>query len=180
MGNAMFADELMLCETDVSKVFDAPGSRVYNVTSSLFKQEVVARAYASAMNIMSDGTIEFIVVNKSGNPARRVGAPFHYLAGDVLCAFKRNKQRDSDSFALNHELFAIEWKTCIIFHFINNVPYIFMSSREEWLKAGKLGSHEELQVFLEVPDYRRLDIKALPAHLDAWRAECEKTNARMG
>ena len=164
--------ELLLAESDVSEVYDAPGSIVYNAYSKLFGSEHVVRAYASHMTLDADGWIEFNLTRKQGS-GNRIGKPFHWLNAGVLYALKRHKHKMSDSFGLNHELFALEWKECFVLHFIEEETCVFVSSRDEWLKDGRPGEqNQELQVFMEVPDYRRLSMEMLPQAALDWYGKC--------
>jgi len=164
--------DLMLVESAVSEVYDAPGSVVYNVLSKLDGQQYVTRAYTAEMGVRPDGFVEFDVVWKRGGK-QYVAKPFHWLNDGVLYAFKRNKQRNSDAFALNHELFALEWDACVVLHFIDGEPFVFVASADEWLAASHIGQrNQELQVFLMTPDFRRLPARMMPAEGFSWMKRC--------
>ena len=175
----VFDPDLMIAESDASEVFDAPGSVVYNVRSKLYMPSsklkdghCVVRAYTSEMKVDGDGFIEFAIKWKRGK-VQRIPAPYHLLTDGVLFAMKKNKQRDSNGFGLNHELFALEWESSVILHFFNGKPCIFIASREEWMAVGEPGQrNQELQVFMEVPDHRRLPTSMVPASGALWLAGC--------
>jgi hypothetical protein len=155
----------------VSEVYDAPFSPNYNVVSKIDGSRHVANAYTSEMRI-DDGWISFEVASKK-KKLRNVGRPFHFLTKDgVLLAMKRYKHQVTNSFALNHELFALDWNISAVLHFVENTPMMFITSRDEWLHAGRVGLlGEELQISLEVPDYRLLPSNPL-YEFHWWIKEC--------
>jgi hypothetical protein len=162
----------------VSKVFDAPGSIVYNVYSKLFGSEHVTRAYTSDMTVDQDGWIEFNLTRKQGS-GNHIGRPFHWLHSGILFAMKRHKHKMSGSFGLNHELFAVEWQACCILHWCDEQPFVFMSGHDEWLKEGHAGEQkQELQVFLKVPDHRRLPLAVLPLPAVDWYGKCSNVGVQ--
>jgi hypothetical protein len=86
---------------------------------------------------------------------------------------KNNKHVISDSFALNHELFALEWDTCVILHFYEGKPCSFIVSREEWLHSGKPNQqNQELQVFIEMPTHRRIPMSLVEKRASEWFEAC--------
>lgn len=174
MMNNRFIEELLLCDSPVSKVYGCEFDRTFNVRSELFKTDFITKAYASEMTVNSVGEICFKVKWRDGQ-CRNIGQPFHLLRNGILFAMKLNKHRKSDSFALNHELFALDWESCVILHFLDGEPYLFMASREEWMVSGIPGRQsEELQVFMQVPDYRCMKETMIPADGKNWLSECVK------
>ena len=162
-----------LMKSEVSIVRNHPMSVNYNVESLLFDKEVMTKAYVSKMSVSLDGWIDFNITRKEG-PGRHVQKPFHLLTTTkLLCAFKIHKHENMDCFALNHELFSLEWDACIILHFIDKRPFVFIASRAEWIRDGNAYCQgEELQVFLKNPDYRKLPLSLLPSYLDSWLKDC--------
>jgi len=172
--------ELFLVESPVSEVYDIPFGRSFHVKSKLFCQDFVVRAYASRMDVLPGGWVDFTIANKQGKSGRQVGRPFHLLRDGVLFAMKRFKHRKTDSFALNHELFALEWKASVLLHFMDGKPYLFIISREEWIAQGRCGhENEELQVFIEMPDHRRLTAAVIPWCAGDWMNECKVVEGNM-
>jgi len=168
-----FIPEFLVCESPVSEVYGSEYDRIYNVRSKLFDRDFVARAYTAKLDLnVATGKIEFDVVWKDGNK-REVRYPFHFLRCGVLYALKLNKHRATDAFALNHELFALEWDTCVIAHFIDDQPYLFIASREEWMASSVPGQqNEEVQVFMQAPDYRRMPKSMIPESGENWLDDC--------
>ena len=172
MNNPRFSPEFLICESPVSEVYGNDFDRIYNVRSKLFEKEFITRAYASKMDIDAQGNIAIDVEWKDGIK-REIREPFHFIKGGVLYALKLNKHRVTDSFALNHELFALDWTSCVILHFFDDEPYIFISSREEWMALCVPGQqNEELQVFLNVPNFRRMPARLVPAGGKDWLEQC--------
>lgn len=170
--NSPFIDELKVAESSVSEVYGSEYDRIYNVRSKVFCKDFVARAYTAKLDVNIDGSIDLDIVWKDGKK-REVRRPFHFIANRTLFAMKIFKHNISDSFALNHELFALEWDTCVILHFFNEEPYIFVSSREEWMALCVPGQqNEELQVFLNVPDFRRMPASLIPEYGKSWLKQC--------
>lgn len=164
--------ELLICESPVSEVYGSEYDRIFTVRSKLFNKDFVARAYTSMLNVNPDGSLDLDINWKDGRK-REVRKPFHFLKDGVLYAMKIFKHNRLDAFALNHELFALDWHTSVILHFFENEPFVFMASRGEWLSSSIPGQqNEELQVFMQVPDYRRLDMSVIPASGKEWAEHC--------
>ena len=169
----VFIDDFLIAETSVSEVYGMDFDKIFHVRSKLFGKDFIARAYTEKMNIdIPTGWIHFMVKWKDGR-CRDIRRPFHCRREGVLYAMKRYKHVMSDSFALNHELFALEWDSSVILHFYEGKPYIFIASREEWMSMSVPGQqNEELQVFMQVPDYRRLPLSMIPQAGASWLEEC--------
>lgn len=168
---SVMSPELLIVESDVSEVYGTEYDRIYTVKSKLFPGEHIARAYTSNM-VVKNGFVEFDVLKKTGF-VRRVRKPFHFIMDDMLCVLKNNKHLARDSFGLNHELFALDWRFVVVLHFFNEEPCFFIVSRDLWLKEGFVGQeNEELQVFYSIPDHCRLPVSAGPALAQGWIMEC--------
>jgi len=174
-------DNDLLVVSPVSEVYNIPFGNNYRVKSKLFDCEHVVKAYACRMEVDEEGWLDFSITNKSGGSGRKIGRPFHLLKDGLLCAMKRYKHYNTDSFALNHELFSFqEWEASVILHHMNGKPYIFIISREEWMANGRCGhQNEELQVFIEVPNVRRLPVDILPPQYERWLQECLAVEREM-
>jgi len=161
---------LMIVESKASEVYDAPYSLNYNVVSKFDGSNHIVHAYTSDI-FVSDGWICFDVKNKKRR-TRSIGRPFHFLSGDgILLSFKQFRHYRTNSFALNHELFSLDWDSSVILHFIDGIPKVFIASRQEWLESGRIGTlGEELQVFLEIPQYRMMP--NVFRQFDWWVDEC--------
>jgi hypothetical protein len=165
-------DSLMIADSDVSEVYEIPMSPNYTVRSKMFQTEHVVKAYTKDMTIDPGGWIRFEIQWRRGN-SRTVSRPFHFIKNGILYAMKRNKHQMSDAFALNHELFAIEWDSCVILHQYGDRVFVFITSREEWEHNAFPGhQNQELQVFMEVPDYRRLPCGVMPDGSTEWFKAC--------
>lgn len=143
--------------------------------SKIFDAECTVRGYTPSVLANRAGWLNFEVL-RYGKDKREVLKPFHFLFNKVLYAMKKNKMKTSDSFGLNHELFAedLEWDCSVVLHFIEDEPRLFIISKEEWKKFGTLPSQqsEELQVFIEMPDERSLPIAMIPKGGLGWLQEC--------
>jgi hypothetical protein len=120
--------------------------------------------------------------------------PYHYFhvspSDDVvLCAMKRFKLEKDNSLALNYELFLTnvwwEWKTCIILHMVNGVPFVFFSGRDVWLKEGKVGIEErEIQIFLNMERHQDVPLSLAAMVMDKpvveWANRCVDEFRRKG
>jgi len=170
--------EFLIATTDVSEVYGTPHDKVFTARSKLFNKDVTTHAYVDQMSYKPDtGRVEFVVkwkqIGQYEPKSRKVRWPFHMLRNGGLFAFKRNKQRTDDGFGLNHELFTLDWDTSIILHFVGDTPYLFIASRDVWLNKGiATERNEELQVFLNVPDYEKLPTTRLPEMASDWLKAC--------
>ena len=168
-----FSPELLVAtNSGISEVYKSQYNPNYNFRSKLFGKDLVVDAYTTDMEMDAGGWIEFKLLWNSGK-TKTIGKPMHRIVDGVLYALKKNKQWESDAFALNHELFGFEWESSVILHFYNGAPVVFLSSREEWLKTAYADHrNQETQVFMEVPDYRRLSISMMPDGGKEWLKRC--------
>jgi hypothetical protein len=167
--------DLLLVQSDVSDVYDAPFSPNYNIQSKIDDSEHIVTAYTSDMRI-DDGWVTFDIQSKK-RKLRSVGRPYHFITPDgILLALKRHKHQVTDSFALNHELFALaNWHVSIILHFEDGGAYLFVATRDEWLETGFVSPlGEELQVSVRVPNHRMVPWSVLTGGWTWWIDECKK------
>lgn len=142
------------------------------------------RAYTDMMQVMPNGEIH-IDIKSSNSSIRqpRIRAPYHQLlgasGGQVLCALKRNIHHAMDSFALNYDLFCIDWKVCLIFHETEKGRFGFITRREDWESGGLVGVQgQEVQIFLSTSKHQPIPVGTLMLLLHGpfnnWLAECER------
>jgi hypothetical protein len=163
-------EDLLIIDTEVSTVYDALGGLTYNVYSKLFDKTVICKMYTDCLDLTSeDGYISIHFKNKRNTDVWPVGRPYHYLKDNVLYVLKNNKQKTINGFALNHELFALEWDVCFILHPHENSGSLFTCSKEQWLKEGfATQQNRELQVYMEIPNYKGLPLTVLPDGGKKW------------
>ncbi len=178
----------LIAETPVAEVRDIPLSNLYLVKSKVFgdgKTWHEVRAYTSALNVeMANGHIRMAVTSKRA-PVTVIQYPYHaIMSNGILCAMKRFKHQVSNSFALGHELFSLQWEMAAICHFIDGRGYVFLVPRNEWLERGVCGAqNRELQVFLEMSNSRRHDagwVGDCFPFLNDWLNSCNVENSRKG
>ena len=153
-----------ICTSALMQIFDVPYSRLFDAEVILpngdTKQIPNIRAYTAQISVKPNGFIELEIKSKDkeiGNITVRY--PYHFTSGVVLCALKLNQHRTTDSFALNYDLFAMEWETFMLIHEINDVPYVYVTSRDEWEKNGEVRSeNREVQVFLPTVNFQRFGV----------------------
>lgn len=165
---------LLHYETDAAEVYSSEFDVNFTIRSKVFDGNYVAKAYTRDLKIDSNGWITFVVQFKDGH-IRQVKQPYHWMDeyNKVLYAFKRNKHWASNSFGLSHELFSLEWNAAVILHFIDNKPFIFTASRGEWEADTTIGQQgEELQIFMDAGNHRRLPISMIPSGGSIWLNHC--------
>jgi len=161
--------EKPISKSDLTKVFDVPGSVLYRVEAKNPAGQVDAfkrvRAYTDSLAVLPDGHIEMVIKGKS----REVGAvtipyPYHYLLEKgVLFAVKMFNMKTRSGggqlvFGLNYDLFCLPWGLCVIAHVLKGQKMVFYASRAEW-ERGSLGcANREVQMFLSIPEERNFDI----------------------
>lgn len=170
--NALHED-LLILDTEVSKVYDALGGLTYNVYSKLFDKTVICKMYTDYLSMSDDnGYISIYFKNKRSTDIHPVGRPYHFIKDKVLYVLKNNKQKTVNGFALNHELFALEWDVCFILHPHEKSESLFTCSKEQWLKEGfATQQNRELQVYMELPDYKGLPLTVVPDSGKKWLDE---------
>ena len=176
--DVVFSPQFFLVESDVSEVYRSGFNPNFNVRSKLFKKDFVTDAYTNKMVIDEGGWVVFDIEWSDGR-TKTIGKPLHRIVNGVLYTMKRNKQRKADAFALNHELFSLEWDSSVILHFSDDEPFVFLASRGEWLVNGKAGHrNQEVQVFMETPDYRRMMVSMMPDGGKEWLFKCVAWNGK--
>jgi len=159
-----------VCESKVEKTFDVPGSVLYRVEAKCPDGMVQVfdrvRAYTKAVEVASDGKIKVSIGAKVPRNNVMVPYPYHYLCDDkVLCVVKINKMNTLSSeeegyrtFALNYNLFCIDWDACLVMH---NSPtrQVYVTSRAEWERGTLESYNREVQMFLKVAEERGVPVE---------------------
>jgi hypothetical protein len=150
-----------LCESSRERVFDIPGSILYRVeavlpngTTEVFEN---VRAYADSVTVADNGHVQMNIVSKSDRiRSGRIPWPYHHLHEEEwLCALKiydmkTMETEHSRTFALNYNLFCLDWRMCVILHEVSDGLMAFLTSREEWERGQLSSRNREVQMFLEV------------------------------
>lgn len=165
----------LVSRSELLEVYGNKYDRTFTVHSKLFGRSGVAHAYATPVQVGAEGHVDFMVRWKS-DKCRDVRWPHHFLRDGILFAFKANKWRQGDAFALTHGLFSLEWDASVILHYMNNKPFVFIASRGEWMEAVRIRSlderplqfDEEAQVFMGVPDHRRVPARVSVVEGKEW------------
>jgi hypothetical protein len=169
--------EGVLFDSDITKVEDSIPK--YEVESKLFGTNLTCWAYTYDLKVTSDGYVVICLhwhkgCKNSYTPSY-IGKPFHFIKDGILYALKNNKQMTIDGFALNHELFSLDWTDCYILHPYKDDWVLFSCSREKWLNEGKAEEkNQEMQVYMEIKDYEKLSLESLPQGGLEWLDRCLK------
>jgi hypothetical protein len=167
-----------ICESDLEKIYDVPGSILYRVEATLpdgtIKVFDTVRAYADSVSVNSAGHVSLSLVSKSDRIySGLIPYPYHYLHKDAwLCALKIHKMNtmsDDESlmFALNYNLFCLPWKLAVILHDSGDGLQVFMASREEW-DRGEVGvQNREVQMFLRISKERPVPVSLFKLGVDS-------------
>ena len=155
-----------ICESKVEKTFDIPGSILYRVeatcpdgTTKVFDK---TRAYTESVELSSDGKIKVRIGAKQDRHRATAPYPYHYLCDDrLLCVVKINKMETLSNedegyrtFALNYNLFCIDWDACLVMHGSGGMKQIYVTSRAEWDRGVLESYNREVQMFLKVDEER--------------------------
>lgn len=189
---AKVEQETTIASSKLVQIFDIPFSRLYRAKVTLpdgtVKDFPSLRSYAARLDVNEDGLVEIEVKSKDksiGNIV--VKYPYHFIRNGVLCALKRFQHQASTSFALNYDLFCLDWKTCILLHELDGQPFVYVTTRKEWEENGTVGEqNREVQIFLGASNFQRFEVDTLrpimaPAY-SQWLthsiAECDRKKAR--
>lgn len=168
MSTTVEADEeATIASSKLVQIFDIPFSRLYRAKVTLpdgtVKNFPSLRSYAARLDINEDGLIEIEVKSKDksiGNVV--VKYPYYFIRDGVLCALKRFQHQDSTSFALNYDLFCLDWKTCILLHELDGHSFVYVTTRKEWEDNGTVGErNREVQMFLGASNFQRFEVDTL-------------------
>lgn len=137
------------------EVHDVPVSNLFKVSGTWNGEdfELTARAYTKRVDSFLSGNVEIHVSDKRRKTDTVVPYPYHFLYGNMLFSFKRYRHEMRDAFALNLNLFDLEWEACMIVHFRSDGPMLYLTSRKNWEAKGAVAAeNREPQVFLEVDE----------------------------
>lgn len=168
-------EDLLIQDTEDSKVYDIPFGFTYNVYSKIFDKTVVCKRYTKDIEIV-DGWIAINFIHKKKEELNSIRRPYHFVKDNVLYVLKNRKQQTIDGFALNHELFSLNdennWDTCMILHPYNDSECIFSCSKKQWLEEGNATQqNQELQVYMKIEDYKRHQLNVIPDAGKEWLEE---------
>ena len=179
-----------ISETDLTVVYDIPGSLYYRVEATLLdghnSETFETKAYTKDL-LVDDGGIGHVSIEIGAKsrkvPQVKIPYPFHFLHDGVLFAFKRNRFEVGNQYALNYDLFCLSWDMSVIINFDDDGGRAFMASREEWNELGDVGHTErELQCFLGVGEHRSLPLVMVLNMADddvkRWANECRAVETK--
>jgi hypothetical protein len=158
-----------ICESDLEKIYDIPGSILYRAEVTLpdgtVKVIEPVRAYSDSVCVNEAGHVSLNIVAKSDRIySGLIPYPYHYLHDDEwLCALKIHKMNmlsDDDmlTFALNYNLFCLPWKLVVLIHDAGDGLQVFMASREEWERGEVSAQNREVQMFLRISKERPVPV----------------------
>jgi len=163
-----------VCESKLERTFDIPGSVLYRVEAKcpdgMVKVFDGVRAYTESVEIGSVGKIKVKIGSKVSKNKVTVPYPYHYIHNDkVLCSVKINKMNTLSSaddgyrtFALNYNLFCMEWDACLIMH----SRQVYVTSRAEWDRGVVESYNREVQMFLKVDEERGIPVGIASSMMD--------------
>jgi hypothetical protein len=184
-----------ICESDLVRVFDEPGSALYRMevtapdgTLCVFEG---VRAYTETLEVDAQGRVSMSIRAKSTRiRTGKVLYPYHYLCDErVLCVLKLNRMRiKSDEgmgcFALNYNLFCLPWDVCLLATRDEGGGGgdVYVASRYEW-ERGELNAHnQEVQMFLQLGRERCVPIGMAKGfyrkEIVSWMERCESEMSR--
>jgi hypothetical protein len=167
-----------ICESDLEKIYDIPGSILYRSevtlpdgTTRVFES---VRAYADQVDVNANGHVSLNIVSKSDRIySGLIPFPYHYLHKDEwMCALKIHKMdlmSDDNqlTFAMNYNLFCLPWKLAVILHGTVQDTQVFLASREEWERGEVSVKNREVQMFLSISKERSVPVKLFKLGLDS-------------
>jgi hypothetical protein len=184
-------DDEPITQSSRTRVYDVPYSNLYEVEALDFQGRghlFETRAYTKHLIVNAEDGHLSIEIGAKGHdiPTPTIPWPYHMVQNGVLFAFKRYKFEVGNEFALNYDLFDLDFKMVVILHHEDGEGHLFISSVDEWREHGRIGhSNREVQLYLDADANRvlPLDYARLLFQDDAtkqWFDACCRIQERKG
>jgi len=173
--------------SDRTRVYDIPYGNLFEIEvmdAEGVSRSFETRAYTKSLTIEDSGHVSIQIGAKSKDvPTPMIPYPYHYLHNGTLFALKLHKHNVSNQFALNYDLFSLDFELIVVMHFEDDQDKegkLFISTKKEWEDNGELGqSRREVQMFLGVEESRSLLVKDARALMSGqevsdWISKCQR------
>ena len=175
-GWAPVRDDPPIVESERTRVYDVPFSNLFETHAKDFNGNTTilrTRAYTESLKVSDNGDIDMVIKGKADGGWRRdVVYPYNFIHNDALFCFKRHKFNMRDEFAINFDLFALDFALVVILNFDDGNGELHIASRDEWTQNGRIDVNgEEVQLFLPVENNRTLPLPAAQVLLSDERVQ---------